>query len=68
MPQPKYSCNDCVVHHIPKPLPMYKRISNIVNTSSFRHGTQRQVVPNTSGLYTSRSGLRSTVPIPRNKF
>ena len=68
MPNYKRKCNDCIVHAVPRPLPVYQRISNIVNTSSFRHGTQKQIVPNTSGLYTSRSGFRSTVPIPVNKF
>lgn len=65
---PKNPCNECIVIPIPNSLPMYRRVSNIVNTSSFRHGTKRNVIPNTTGLYTSRSGLQSTVPIPRNKF
>lgn len=68
MPNYKSKCNDCIVHHVPNPLPTYKRISNIVNTSSFRHGTQRQIVTNSGGLYTSRSGFQSAVPIPVNKF
>jgi hypothetical protein len=63
-----YTCQDCVVIATPRPIPTYRRYTTLVNTTRFRNGSKRVVVENTLGQYTPRSGLRSTIPAPRNNF